>query len=303
MGNLLERYAKLTSTVRSNNGTSHTVVVSDGKNDIMWLEMYVKSQYKTLHSDERDSVLNVPQVNFDDSTFFALSESEQDTCALVLFKAFLKYYEANYGKNSGDWLPVSASFANYKLQEKFKKAVDKGIFPPESLEISNFTSEEDYEADPGNNMNNRRLNHEIELNPIEFLDKYNTQHLPTEGTAFVNVPVSQVKQVYDQLYTPGLMTNNGLLVNFIPNQINLTFDFLPDEHNVDAWYDLEYNNLKLRMTTESFFDFTEQDKDLFLTIFDNLRGIYAVNGDYIAGLEEIKTARVHRRLVRRWTTY
>jgi hypothetical protein len=109
--------------------------------------------------EEEDKVLDVNIVNVNDQLYFNLPEKRKTMAAAVLFKNFLNYYNQNWGKNSSYWMPVRADFANYDLQQTFKRAVDeKGVFPEVSKLISGETTESEWNESYYNINNRENLN-------------------------------------------------------------------------------------------------------------------------------------------------
>src|SRR6185312_3487088 len=142
----LERFAKLKSRIK-NNGSKFTIDVYDDELDtnspVMWLDARIitgtemnyllKNIEKDYDIDDINEIVYVDIVDFDDKIFFKLSQSRQDHSATVLLRKFISHYKENYDKS-----PVVADFQNFSLQEKFVSAVNKGIFPEESLALSEF---------------------------------------------------------------------------------------------------------------------------------------------------------------------
>lgn len=169
-----DKFAKLQSSV-DESGDAFTVNVFDDEvsteKPAMWLKGYVDTVNDYLYGmanhaileaddedrlmDEFDYVVYVDIVNVDNSIYFELPENRKNTCATSLFKRFIKFYKENY---SGQL--VVANFQNFDLQEKFKLAAEKGIFPKESLELIGETTKSDYDNDPKFNINNRETQHE-----------------------------------------------------------------------------------------------------------------------------------------------
>lgn len=170
-----------------------TVYVYDdeelGEEPIMWLKADVDTHY-----------VYVSVVDFDDELLFDLPQERQDRCALALFRAFLNYYNTHYGKDSGNWLPVYANFANYKLQEKFKQAVEKGIFPPESLEWSKFTTEEEWQNNERWNIDLRRRSNDRDA-LIRSINAYPDRYfnLNVQGGLVRNTPIAEILNAVDNL--------------------------------------------------------------------------------------------------------
>lgn len=192
MNRLLKRYAKLRSEIEASD-TDIIIAVYDDELDadgpVMWLQALLE-----------DDGIYVDIVNFNDELFFGLPESRQDKCALVLFKAFLDYYEEHYGQNSDNWLPVYANFANYKLQEKFKRAVERGIFPPESLELSNFTIETEWKNNNVWNIDLRKRTNEVmQLTQSIAKDPKRYFKLSVQNGWMVNVPITDVINAMNDL--------------------------------------------------------------------------------------------------------
>ena len=283
--NLLERYAKLTTKVDANEDDLKVNVYNDNNTLVMWL-------VGGFNYDEfiDATVLDIAEVNFNDYAYFALSESEQDNCALVLFRAFLKYYQANYGKDSGEWLPVSASFANYKLQEKFKLAVDKGIFPPESKKLSSFTSEDAWKAHPVYNMDNRHQQYDIRSNPQQFLQSlFPNFEISAEGE-FVNTPVLDIMNAnVDASYSH--IQFNRLFARFINGDIFLRFPNVVGNTNYGTAFSYNTDNPTVIRVAESVAKFNNEvmvNFDNFLYVTQGLIGIQYPFSDDPISLTELR---------------
>jgi len=205
-----EKFAKLNSTIDVS-GSDIMIKVFDDEletnNPVMW----INANY-TLDGSQSTKIrangIYFSIIDFDNEIFSKMPESRQDSCATAALKRFIKWYNQDHGRNSDNWLPVYANFANYKIQQKFEAAVEKGIFPPESLEMSKMTTEDKWKADPYYNRENRQTldqlredinNRKVDISmsddmtdnvPISqvqaFLDNYNVGHVKIEGYLAAN---------------------------------------------------------------------------------------------------------------------
>lgn len=210
----LKRLAKLQSTVDKYYNKIFVKVYDDELDDetpIMWLYAIIRT------TNRIPTAIYVTVVDFNDNLFFRLSESRRDRCALALFRAFINYYQEHYGRDSGNWLPVHADFVNYKLQEKFKQAVEKGIFPPESLELSSFTTEDKWQQEEHYRMDPRETyfkNQEQFQNLVTMMNLDPVAYYPTlnvQGRFAVNDTLVTYNQAVNALLTEyPFMTDTGL---------------------------------------------------------------------------------------------
>lgn len=227
MNQFMKRLAKLRSGINTTGDDFRVFVYDDESGNenhpVMWLDATV------VRSNGVPQYVFAIEVNFNDDEFFKLPESRQDRCALVLFRAFIDYYNTNYGRDSGNWLPVYADFANYKLQEKFKQAVEKGIFPPESLTKTVFTSEETWRHDRMYNMDLRRKRYEsgdafrelkddIADDPRVYYPTLNVQ-----GRFAVNNTITELREAIDDL-----ISNYPFLTDVMPELSNTVLGTIRD---------------------------------------------------------------------------
>lgn len=188
----LEKYAKLKGKVDYDGDQLIVSVIDDEIDDdepVMWLGGYVSNTGDMFGEEVEKPVLQVDVINFDDSKFFQMNQQRQDRAGVILLRNFIKYYQQNFE----DYL-VSTSFANYELQEKFKEACEKGIFPKESLQYIEQTTKEDYKSNSVYNMDNRKIQNEYKNNPsilfpeLNFEDnKIKNEKLSTVISTFIKV--------------------------------------------------------------------------------------------------------------------
>ena len=182
--------------------------------------------------------------------------------------------------------------------------MDKGIFPPASSRLSTFTSQNQWENDDNYNMDNRRLQYQKDIPrlsyPPDVLEPINPDHLPTEGYAFVNTPVTQL---LESLKEASMVTT--LYVTLQPNKILLTPGFLASDTSVDVVYNFGDNDMTLEnMNMSQFTDWIRNNNDLFWSVFTELNMVYDRNS-YVTveqlkqDVEQVQIARLYRRLVRR----
>lgn len=180
-------------------------------------------------------VVMIDIVNIDNNLYFNLPQNRQQTCATSLFKRFIKYYRENYNNEL-----VYADFENYDLQEKFKIACEKGIFPKESLKIIGETTYEQHSQDSQFNINNREklfnvmsdmstqlqdvgVNTEIDQFKI-FMEANNISTIINA----VETVSNSVTEKYDKETLDSLLNSNyspNFLYGIIKNDGNVSFTF------------------------------------------------------------------------------
>lgn len=279
----LERFAKLQSKVIDNDTNIRIEVYDDEldtKEPIMWLKAYIYEIYrdKDYMSKELldilkqlgvDGVVHVEIVDFDDNLYFNLPENKQNVCATVLFKRFIKFY-----KEYLDGLPVIADFMNYELQEKFKTAIERGIFPEESLELSNFTNMENWEQ-------HKRFNKKNREDKFKFKNLF-PEYLANQGIALdnenliINVPISQtvnaVKNALQQIENDyGISKNiaDVVCVKMDGNDFKYTIP-VEDMNFLIDYYDFTYNINIGNVIGKFSIGKIKDNEELFRTVFDGV---------------------------------
>lgn len=280
----LNRYAKIQSKIDSN-GNDLTVSVfddeiGDGK-PIMWLEGTF-STFSELGLDEEtssyiiehegyeadDRALIVDIINFDDKLYYSLPEKRQNMMSVVLLKNFLKYYNENYGKDSGYWMPVSADFANYDLQEKFKQEVEKGTFPDVSKYLIGETSQSEWQ-NSYYNKNNRDDFNNITKELVGYLQEQGI--VVNNETTVVNYSVLEcINMCKNYLEESGNEDKASEFLSYVGIVIN----------GSDAEYNLPFKNINipdspvflLTSNGNNFVRYNENiDVNLLLSAEPNLR--------------------------------
>lgn len=201
-----DKLAKLKSNV-DKKGIEFTVNVFDDEismeKPIMWLnastfdaDVFLKdSDYENDRDylqENYEKVIYVDIVETNSTIYFNLPEARQSTCATSLFKRFILHYKQNF---EGEL--VSANFENYDLQEKFKIACEKGIFPKDSLKIIGETTKQDYDQNERFNINNKEKAYNL---LVDFSNQLKEKGLDsyTEGEGVV-IRNSPVNDVYDKV--------------------------------------------------------------------------------------------------------
>lgn len=254
MPTILEKFAKLNSNAVEDG--KHFVInvyddeSEDPKRPVMWLEAS-----KNVKNDGVEYIY-VNVVNFYDELFFKMPQNRQDSCASVVLKRFIKHYRENY-----DGMPVSADFQNYDLQEKFKTAVEKGIFPKESIEFSDFTNKQDYDAESKYNMKNRKLTYLINV-----IEQYNGQVEIDYKVTVENVLESDfLNAKLEDIFTIGKEVEQDirfLYGRIDSSEVALNFnDFPRDWGNIDFEYDVNSNSIETP-------DDMEEEEEFFTYLAD-----------------------------------
>lgn len=315
----LERYAKLQSRVIENDPNIRIEVYDDEldtKEPIMWLEAYIYEMYRDKDNMSKealdileqlgiDDFVHVEIVDFNDNLYFNLPENKQNACATVLFKRFIKFY-----KEYLDGLPVRADFMNYELQEKFKTAIERGIFPEESLELSNFTNMENWEQ-------HKRFNKKNREDKFKF-KKLFPEYLANQGITLdnenliINVPISQtvnaVKNALQQIENDyGISKNIADVVRVKMDGNDFRYTVPVEDMNLINVYDFFYN-INTGNITASIGNIIggfpiskiKDNEELFRTVFDGARTIDVPNvgvkniDDFFAESKNNVTSKIKR---------
>ncbi|MDF2533910.1 MAG: hypothetical protein K0R18_67 [Bacillales bacterium] len=206
----MKRLAKLKTEVTSDEFSLRVLAFDDEsempEEPVMWLDAtleyenehpsYYESEEEIEYYNEQEhdkgklKSIYVSVIDFDNKLYFAMPEARQRACGSTLIKKFIRYYTQHYGKNTDNWVPVHASFANYDLQEQFKNAVDAGIFPPQSKDMIMETTEENYRKQRTYNLDNRRLLNEMKENPQKFFGNFEIV-----GGFMINPKFSQIEEL------------------------------------------------------------------------------------------------------------
>lgn len=250
-----DKYAKLVSTVDDSDELGVVNVYDDELSTdtpVMWMQFVVLD---VEDSEKFQYEIYVRVVNFNDDLFFKMPEDRQQVCANSLLKRFIKWYKANY-----DGQLVSANFSNYDLQEKFKLACEKGIFPIESLDAINETTQEDYNNHEEFNMENRRR---------EYMEENGSESNYFSNITFTDF-VNKYYRIKDDLSNDNLLEDAMI---YYDNQLNLEFELLFNGSNPSK----TTNALNINMTSigltvdENFVQLFDTNKplvDKFVSIFE-----------------------------------
>lgn len=269
-----DKYAKLLSNVNNTGENDFVINVYDDEisesSPIMWMECAIEdaAEYdqNVVDANKFSYVIFVPVVEFNDSLFFKMPENRQQVCANALFKRFIKWYKENY-----DGELISANFANYDLQEKFKVACEKGIFPKESLDIISETSKEEYLDDDKYNMNNRRLNYD-----------------ETNNSYMTNISFNDFVNEYYEIKNDRMDSENisNVASIYYDNELNLDFEIYFNEDKptkTDNRLDINMDSIGLTIY-EDFFELLENNESLqskFLEIFkEKLNYVFYGNDEF-----------------------
>lgn len=271
---ILEKFAKLNSKAVDSGKYIEITVYDDESNDPQEKVMWLQGRRET-NRDETEFI-QVDIVEFNDELFFKMPQNRQDSCASVLLKRFIKHYRENY-----DGMPVAADFQNYDLQEKFKVAVEKGIFPKESLELSDFTDKEQYESNEQYNMTNRKLYDivtRIRQNGGKI--KLYQNDVTAEGiwgAYYFNASIEDVFDIAKEL-NKTITTLNCKL-----DHENVAFvleDFPSNADGMDFEYDVNSNSIKTPDNPEEendFLDYLSNPSHPFHRVFNSVSNGMQIN--------------------------
>lgn len=275
MSRFLEKFAKLTTDIEDNGG-EFTINVYDDELDttkpIMYLYgMEINSEDLNPNSSYHGVVVYVESINFDNELFFKLPQERQDKCGVVLLLRFNRFYKEQY-----EDCAIGAEFLNYELQEKFKKGIENGSYPEESLDFIKETTSEQWDKEKTYNLDNRKKLNDIKNNPNEYFESLN---LNFENGFFVNEPISNILNAFDESKTPVSPNLFGKIQN---GNVYITHELINDFYSIDTNSRFSYYNSTKKIVSPSsnMGELISQSENNMRIVFDNIQYYQIRNETY-----------------------